>query len=111
MIRRPPRSTLSSSSAASDVYKRQVINPPAIDNAVHTTPPIINAATIPELPVNPTETSITEDNISVINVIPLTGFVPTIAIAVAATVVKRNEIIITIANPTIAYNQLSTTPN
>src|SRR5664279_4886348 len=27
MIRRPPRSTLSSSSAASDVYKRQVIVP------------------------------------------------------------------------------------
>src|SRR5664279_712397 len=27
MIRRPPRSTLSSSSAASDVYKRQVIRP------------------------------------------------------------------------------------
>src|SRR5664279_1922204 len=28
MIRRPPRSTLSSSSAASDVYKRQLIHPP-----------------------------------------------------------------------------------
>eukprot|EP00658_Telonema_sp_P-2_P009063 TRINITY_DN13426_c0_g1_i2.p1 TRINITY_DN13426_c0_g1~~TRINITY_DN13426_c0_g1_i2.p1 ORF type:complete len:115 (+),score=31.33 TRINITY_DN13426_c0_g1_i2:146-490(+) len=28
MIRRPPRSTLSSSSAASDVYKRQVPEPP-----------------------------------------------------------------------------------
>src|SRR5664280_2938099 len=27
MIRRPPRSTLSSSSAASDVYKRQVMDP------------------------------------------------------------------------------------
>src|SRR5674536_263348 len=27
MIRRPPRSTLSSSSAASDVYKRQVLAP------------------------------------------------------------------------------------
>eukprot|EP00658_Telonema_sp_P-2_P017894 TRINITY_DN16989_c0_g1_i3.p1 TRINITY_DN16989_c0_g1~~TRINITY_DN16989_c0_g1_i3.p1 ORF type:complete len:109 (+),score=26.52 TRINITY_DN16989_c0_g1_i3:96-422(+) len=27
MIRRPPRSTLSSSSAASDVYKRQVYHP------------------------------------------------------------------------------------
>ena len=27
MIRRPPRSTLSSSSAASDVYKRQVLEP------------------------------------------------------------------------------------
>src|SRR5664280_3882675 len=29
MIRRPPRSTLSSSSAASDVYKRQVVEAPA----------------------------------------------------------------------------------
>src|SRR5674536_79941 len=29
MIRRPPRSTLSSSSAASDVYKRQVADDPA----------------------------------------------------------------------------------
>ena len=29
MIRRPPRSTLSPSSAASDVYKRQLLNPPA----------------------------------------------------------------------------------
>src|SRR5674536_204581 len=29
MIRRPPRSTLSSSSAASDVYKRQVVFTPA----------------------------------------------------------------------------------
>eukprot|EP00658_Telonema_sp_P-2_P007456 TRINITY_DN12780_c0_g1_i5.p1 TRINITY_DN12780_c0_g1~~TRINITY_DN12780_c0_g1_i5.p1 ORF type:complete len:165 (+),score=61.52 TRINITY_DN12780_c0_g1_i5:121-615(+) len=28
MIRRPPRSTLSSSSAASDVYKRQILNVP-----------------------------------------------------------------------------------
>ena len=27
MIRRPPRSTLSSSSASSDVYKRQVLEP------------------------------------------------------------------------------------
>src|SRR5664280_3694841 len=27
MIRRPPRSTLSSSSAASDVYKRQLLSP------------------------------------------------------------------------------------
>src|SRR5664279_5966341 len=30
MIRRPPRSTLSSSSAASDVYKRQVQNDPRV---------------------------------------------------------------------------------
>src|SRR5674536_404658 len=35
MIRRPPRSTLSSSSAASDVYKRQVLlgAPPATPDA------------------------------------------------------------------------------
>src|SRR5664280_1013871 len=31
MIRRPPRSTLSSSSAASDVYKRQVIGGAIVD--------------------------------------------------------------------------------
>src|SRR5450756_933578 len=30
MIRRPPRSTQSRSSAASDVYKRQVVGPPAV---------------------------------------------------------------------------------
>eukprot|EP00658_Telonema_sp_P-2_P072544 TRINITY_DN61675_c0_g1_i1.p1 TRINITY_DN61675_c0_g1~~TRINITY_DN61675_c0_g1_i1.p1 ORF type:complete len:104 (+),score=20.08 TRINITY_DN61675_c0_g1_i1:69-380(+) len=37
MIRRPPRSTLSSSSAASDVYKRQVMNPTSFDNIVSAT--------------------------------------------------------------------------
>ena len=31
MIRRPPRSTLSSSSAASDVYKRQDVEGPEVD--------------------------------------------------------------------------------
>ena len=30
MIRRPPRSTLDRSSAASDVYKRQLVNNPSI---------------------------------------------------------------------------------
>eukprot|EP00658_Telonema_sp_P-2_P052467 TRINITY_DN4068_c0_g1_i1.p1 TRINITY_DN4068_c0_g1~~TRINITY_DN4068_c0_g1_i1.p1 ORF type:complete len:102 (+),score=17.97 TRINITY_DN4068_c0_g1_i1:118-423(+) len=34
MIRRPPRSTLSSSSAASDVYKRQVLKQLIIGRAV-----------------------------------------------------------------------------
>src|SRR5664279_3608249 len=37
MIRRPPRSTLSSSSAASDVYKRQM--PPSSDDGPGRTPP------------------------------------------------------------------------
>ena len=31
MIRRPPRSTLDRSSAASDVYKRQALNHPSLD--------------------------------------------------------------------------------
>src|SRR5665648_279752 len=35
MIRRPPRSTLSSSSAASDVYKRQVLDDVALVSRAH----------------------------------------------------------------------------
>src|SRR5664280_3511372 len=35
MIRRPPRSTLSSSSAASDVYKRQVLTGLGLDQGLH----------------------------------------------------------------------------
>ena len=34
MIRRPPRSTLSSSSAASDVYKRQVVGHSVVGHSV-----------------------------------------------------------------------------
>ena len=67
------------------------MKPPAIESAVHTTPPITNAATIPEGPFRPTATITTEAKISVINVIPDTGLVPTIAIALAATVVNRKE--------------------
>ena len=48
--------------------------------------------------------------IRVIIVIPLTGLVPTIAIALAATVVKRNDITATITRPTKACQKLSTTP-
>src|SRR5664280_3653893 len=48
MIRRPPRSTLSSSSAASDVYKRQdgfwVANDPSDENIVYTETQYGNAA-------------------------------------------------------------------
>src|SRR5512145_907988 len=64
---------------------RSVIKPPAIDKAVQTTPPITNAATIPDVPDKPTETMTKEVRINVIRVIPDTGFVPTIAIALAAT--------------------------
>ncbi len=86
------------------------MKPPDIDNAVQTAPPIINAATIPASPFKPTETKMIEEMISVINVIPETGFVPTIAIAFAATVVNKNEMISTINKPIKAYVMLFTTP-
>ena len=86
------------------------MNPPAIDRAVHTTPPIIIAAAIPPFPLRPTATSTRAVIISVIMVIPLTGFEPTIAMALAATVVKRNEMTATIRSPIRACQMLSTTP-
>ena len=71
---------------------KSVINPPAIESAVQTTPPMIKEATIPVDPFNPIATITTDAKMSVIKVIPETGFVPTIAMALAATVVKRNAI-------------------
>ena len=48
--------------------------------------------------------------INVISVIPLTGLEPTIAMALAATVVKRNEMIPTMSTPINACQMFSTTP-
>ena len=53
---------------------------------------MINAATIPSLPDRPEATKMTDAKINVISVIPETGLVPTIAIALAATVVNRKAI-------------------
>ena len=75
---------------------RSVIKPPAIARAVQTTPPIIIAAVMPPVPVSPALTSTRELRISVIKVIPETGLVPTMAIALAATVVNRNAMTKTI---------------
>ena len=72
-----------------------------MESAVHTTPPITKAATMPEGPFSPTATITTEAKINVISVMPDTGLVPTIAMALAATVVKRNEMP---ATRTIATN-------
>ena len=73
------------------VVFRSVMKPPAIESAVQTTPPMTNAATIPPGPFRPTATITTDASISVISVMPDTGFVPTMAMALAATVVKRND--------------------
>ena len=83
---------------------------PATDRAVQTTPPMSIAAAIPAFPFNPTATRMSEAMIKVIRVIPLTGLVPTIAMALAATVVNRNEITATISKPTRACQILLTTP-
>ena len=86
------------------------MKPPAVESAVQTTPPISNAATMPASPFNPQATSTSAVMISVMMVMPLTGFVPTMAMALAATVVKRNEMMATISSPTSACHTLLTTP-
>ena len=86
------------------------MNPPAILRAVQTTPPITIAATMPALPLRPTATSTRAVMMSVMMVIPLTGLLPTMAMALAATVVKRKEMTATISRPVSACQTLSTTP-
>ena len=84
---------------------------PAMESAVQTTPPIIRAATIPAGPRKPTATITTEARISVISVIPDTGLVPTMAMALAATVVNRKAMMVTSRMPTTAKSRLpSITP-
>ena len=67
---------------------------------------------MPLVPFSPMPTITTEARISVISVIPDTGFVPTMAMALAATVVKRNAMSATTTMATSAWNILpSITPN
>ena len=77
------------------------MKPPAIANAEQTIPPTISAVTIPAVPFKPTAAKMKEERISVIIVIPDTGLLPTVAMAVAATVVNRKAKMKTISRPTI----------
>ena len=86
------------------------MSPPAVESAVHTTPPMTIAATMPALPFRPVTTSTRAVIIRVMMVIPLTGLVPTMAIALAATVVKRKEMTATISRPIRACHTVLTTP-
>ena len=81
-----------------------------MESAVQTTPPMSIAATIPALPLRPTATRTSEVMMRVMMVMPLTGLEPTIAMALAATVVKRNDITATISRPISACQTLLTTP-
>ena len=67
---------------------------------------------MPPVPFNPTATITTEARMSVISVMPDTGFEPTIAIALAATVVNRNAMTAVRMIATRAKSRLpSITPN
>ena len=72
---------------------------------------MINAATIPLVPLRPTADNTTEARMSVISVMPETGLEPTMAIALAATVVKRNAMKVTTRMATTANIRLCITPS
>jgi hypothetical protein len=56
-------------------------------------------------------TNMAEAMISVIRVMPLTGFEPTMAMAFAATVVKRNAMTVTTSHATAACHRVPITPS
>ena len=91
------------------------MSPPAIESAVQTTPPIRSAASIPAFPESPAFTRKSDVRMSVIRVIPETGFVPTVAIARAATDVKRKEMTTTtrsaMSDCVVMLGEGSRTPN
>ena len=86
-------------------------NPPAIESAVQTTPPITIEATMPLVPLSPMATKMAEAMMSVISVMPDTGLLPTMAMALAATVVKRNAMSVTTSHATRACQKVWITPN
>ena len=55
-------------------------------------------------------TKMAEAMMRVISVMPLTGFEPTIAMALAATVVKRNAMMVTTTHATAACQKVWITP-
>ena len=67
---------------------------------------MISAAVMPAVPFRPMLTSTSDARISVMRVIPETGLLPTMAMALAATVVKRNEMTKTISSATAVCPQL-----
>lgn len=66
---------------------------------------------MPEVPFRPMATKIAEATMRVIRVMPLTGFDPTIAMALAATVVKRKAMNVTTTHATAACQNVWITPN
>ena len=87
------------------------MNAPDMDSAVQTAQPTISAMNIPPVPVSPVATSTRMVSTTVINVMPETGLTPTMAMAWAATGVKRNDRAKPTTAPTTAYQALWPTEN
>ncbi len=66
---------------------------------------------MPEVPLRPIPTKMADAMMRVMRVMPDTGLEPTMAIALAATVVKRNAMNVTTIQATSACHQLCITPN
>ena len=73
---------------------------------MQTAQPTTSAMNIPPVPFRPVATSARIVSTTVINVMPETGLTPTMAIAWAATGVKRNERAKPTTAPTTAYQAL-----
>ncbi len=67
-------------------------------------------ATMPEVPLRPMATKMADATMRVMSVMPDTGFDPTIAIALAATVVNRKAMIVTTIHATKACQKVFITP-
>ena len=61
---------------------------------------------MPALPFRPTATMTTEARMRVMSVMPDTGLLPTMAMALAATVVKRKAMMATTNTATVACRRL-----
>ena len=72
---------------------------PETDNAVHTMPAITITKNMPVVPDSPNRNSTTDEMITVSIVMPDTGLRAVVAIALAATEVKKNEKISVITVP------------
>lgn len=66
---------------------------------------------MPLVPSRPMATNTPEAMMRVMRVMPLTGLLPTMAMALAATVVKRNAMTVTTIHATSACQKVWITPN
>ena len=64
---------------------------PDRERAVQTTAPMSRATPMPSVPLRPAPIRMTLPRMIVIRVMPETGFVPTMAMALAATVANRKD--------------------